>query len=183
LADEIGFAACLGRQNFGMAFGARPNVVAIVVLLVLAACTPSSRPDERAGTNSPVAVPTAKAVATPSPTGSGVLHWMSFAAAREPHYRLLYEGGQDIRFSELRLLREGLIVAKAAASPSADEPMRICGTRGSLASYGPLRVMLALNTPEELGAVIREPEKYRAEVLVGATWIPVALIHECDGQE
>ena len=133
--------------------------------------------------------PTAAASATTSPTPTPMastppaaltLHWMSFDTPVEPRHRLLYEGGGEVRFSDVRLLApDGSVVAQATAVASATEVMRMCGR--SL-PYGPLRATLAVPTQSILGDVIRRPDAYRVEALIAGEWKPAALVNECHGQ-
>jgi hypothetical protein len=124
----------------------------------------------------------------PTPSASApaiVLHWMSYSAHSEPHYQLLYEGGEVTPFSELRLMGpDGTIVSTGPAVPSANETMRLCGGgRSGPTAYGPIRVTLILPTQAALGDVIARPDAYRVEVRVNSTWVKVGLINECHGQE
>jgi hypothetical protein len=110
---------------------------------------------------------------------------MSLSLHSEPRYRLLYEGGSETSFTQLRLIGpDGGIVAAADAVPSADEVIRMCGGgRGASTSYGALRATVILPTQALLGDVIRRPDAYRVEVLSRGSWVPVALVNECHGQE
>jgi hypothetical protein len=128
---------------------------------------------------------------TPSPSSVLVLHWESLQLHAEPRYRLLFEGGDPGGFSELRLRgADEAVVAAGTPVSSATEVIRMCGgihgpmkTGLPWAAYGALRVTLVLRSQEQLSDVIRYPERYRVDVLVGGEWQPARLIHECDGQE
>ncbi len=111
------------------------------------------------------------------------LHWMSLSLHNEPRYRLLYEGGKEAAFTQLRLIGpDGRIVATADGVRSADEVIRLCGRNGP-GNYGPVRATLILATQDLLSDVIRRPDAYRVEVLAGGSWLRVALVNECHGQE
>ena len=102
----------------------------------------------------------------------------------EPHFRLLYEGGSEGSFTQLRLIGpDGRTVAAADAVRRADQVLLLCGGRGGQGGYGALRVTLILATQDLLSDVIQRPDTYRVEVLSAGNWTPVALINECHGQE
>lgn len=108
---------------------------------------------------------------------------MSLSLHNEPRYRLLYEGGSEGSFTQLRLIGpDGRVVAMADGVRSADEVIRLCG-RNAPASYGAVRATLILATQDLLSDVIRRPDAYRVEVISGGSWMRVALVNECHGQE
>jgi hypothetical protein len=106
---------------------------------------------------------------------------MSLQTNDEPHYRLLYEGGSDVVFTDVRVLApDGTVVVQAVAAPTANEVMRLCARP---ATYGPLRATLTVPTESVFGDVIRRPDAYRAEARVAREWKPAALVNECHGQQ
>jgi hypothetical protein len=155
-------------------------IVALTFVVSMLSCSAETGPATslRAAasiTMNPTSVPT-----TPSTPAGSTLHWMSFQTNVEPNYRLLYEGGSDVRFTDVRLLApDGTVVGQAVAVPTANEVMRICG---SPATYGPLRATLAVPTQSGLGDVIRRPDAYRVEARIAGEWKPAALVNDCHGQ-
>ena len=121
-------------------------------------------------------IPTASA---PSP--AFVLHWMSFSTNDEPHHRLLFEGGSDVAFTDVRLLApDGAVVAEGPALPTARELIRMCGRP---IAFGPLRATWAVPTQPAFNDVIRRPEAYRVEARVAGHWIAAAVVNECHLQQ
>jgi hypothetical protein len=169
----------------------RSVALAIVLVLALACGNPprgTGADGEPTSKLSPAPTATAAESRVLNPTtapASGVeLHWMSLSGHSEPHYRLLYEGGEGRPFTELRLVQaDGTVVAAGLAGPSASEPIRLCGRGGTSSNYGPLRVTLALQTQEQLSDLIRHPESYAVDVLVNGSWIRSGLVNECHAQE
>jgi hypothetical protein len=107
---------------------------------------------------------------------------MSLSLHSEPHYRLLYEGGKEASFTQLRLIGpDGRSVTTAASVPSAGESLVLRGREA--ATYGPLRSTLILPSQDVLHDVIQRPDSYPVEALVGGSWLRVALVNECHGQE
>lgn len=153
----------------------------LVAVWLSAACTvPRTLPTP---STLPNATSAASAVTATASTARLTLHWMSLSLHSEPRYRVLYEGGSDASFTELRMVGpDGRIVATAASVPSADESLRLCG-RDAPATYGPVRATLILPTQDVLHDVIQRPEAYPVEALVGGSWLRVALVNECHGQE
>jgi hypothetical protein len=153
-----------------------------VLLLNLRAPSPAASPTPIAApstTATPSASPTPTATPTPSP--ALMLHWMSFEANDEPHHRLVYEGGTDAAFTDVRLLApDGTVVAQAAAVPTASEAMRMCARP---VPFGPTRATLALPTAELLSDVIRRPEAYRVEARIAGEWKVAAAVNECHMQQ
>jgi hypothetical protein len=149
-----------------------------LVLLNLRAPSPAASPTP---TPAPSTTATASASPTPTPSPGLTLHWMSFEANDEPHHRLVYEGGSDVLFTDVRLLApDGTVVAQAGAVPTASEAMRMCARP---APFGPIRATLALPTAELLSDVIRRPEAYRVEVRIAGEWKVAAAVNECHMQQ
>ena len=154
--------------------------VVLVAVLVSAACamprtasTPSTSPD---------ATPTRSAATATASIAPLTLHWMSWSAHGEPHYRLLYEGGKEASFTQVRLTGpDGRIVAAARSAPSADDPVGMCARAPG--SYGPLRTTLILPSQDVLHDVIQRPDAYPVEALVGGSWLRAALVNDCHAQE
>lgn len=166
--------------DFNMWFVVRFAVTTTLLLSLLSCSFEQGRV-----TTPPSAIPSATTSPTPTPTPSTAaaaltLHWMSFETPIEPRYRLLYEGGGDVGFTEVRLLApDGSVVAQATAVPTATEVMRMCGR--SLI-YGPLRATLAVPTQSVLADVIRRPDAYRVEARIAGEWKAAGLVNECHGQ-
>jgi hypothetical protein len=136
----------------------------------------------------PTPIPTASTSASPSPSSTAspnpapalTLHGMSFGAHTEPRYRLIYEGGSDVAFTDVRLLApDGVVVAQAAAVATRGEVMGICAHP---VSFGPTRATLAL-TRELFNDVISRPDAYRVEARVAGEWKAAAAVVECHAME
>lgn len=157
-------------------------LIGVLALVVAVACAPntSTVPTSPSPfTALATASPTPRASSTPSPALT--LHWISFEANDEPHHRLLYEGGTDVAFTDVRLLApDGTVVAQAAAVPTASEAIRMCARP---VPFGPVRATLALPTAELLSDVIRRPEAYRVEARVAGEWKVAAAVNECHMQQ
>jgi hypothetical protein len=152
----------------------------LVAVLVSSACaaprtvsTPSISPD---------ATPARSAATANASSAPLTLHWMSFSAHSEPRYRLLYEGGKEASFTQLRLIGpDGRIVAAAASVASADDSLGMCARAPR--TYGPIRTTLILASQDVLHDVIQRPDAYPVEVLVNGSWLRVGLVNECHAQE
>jgi hypothetical protein len=128
----------------------------------------------------------AAAPAQPTPsTGDVELLYASYQMNAEPHYRLIFEGGNDVlRPSEVRItMPSGLTVASAPTVlvPSDSEPMLLCGpTKTSDARrYGPLRATLAVPDHQLFKDFIREPGAFRVEAKVADAWRSTRLTLLC----
>jgi hypothetical protein len=153
---------------------------AALVVLNLRGAGPAATPTPNT-TASTSASPSPSSTASPNPAPALTLHWMSFGAHTEPRYRLIYEGGSDVPFTEVRLLgRDGTVVAQAVAVPVAGEVMRMCSLAGP---FGPTRATLALPTRELFNDVISRPDAYRVEARVAGEWRAAAAVVECHAME
>ena len=154
--------------------GSRPAVAGVLLLLLLSACASSGS----------IAAVTSSASPSARPL---VIHWMSFQHHAEPRYQLLYEGGSVGEFTQLRLIgSDGAAIASGLATPTADAVLQMCtGSKSGQPPppFGAIRVTLSLASQVQFGAVLRDPDRYRVEVLAHETWTLVTLVHNCDAQE
>jgi hypothetical protein len=122
-------------------------------------------------------------------TGEVELFYASYQMHAEPHYRLIFEGGNDVlRPSEVRIMMpSGVTIASAPTVPvpSDPEPMLLCGpTKTSDARlYGPLRATLAMRDPQVFKDFIREPSAFRVEAKVADAWRSTRLSLLCHASE
>lgn len=130
------------------------------------------------------------ATAPQSPsTGDVELFYASYQMNAEPHYRLIFEGGNDVvRPSEVRIVMPpGATVASALTVPvpSGSEPMLLCGpTKASDARlYGPLRATLAMPDQQLFKDFIREPGAFRVDRHASATLASTRLTLLCHASQ
>jgi hypothetical protein len=165
----------LVRVGATLAVAALLALGAALVVLNLRGAGPAATPTPIT-TASTSASPSPSSTASPNPAPALTLHWMSFGAHTEPRYRLIYEGGSDVAFTEVRLLGpDGTVVAQAVAVPVASEVMRLCSLAGP---FGPTRATLA-STRELFNDVISRPDAYRVEARVAGEWKAAAVVVEC----
>jgi hypothetical protein len=125
-----------------------------------------------------------------SPSSGDVeLFYASYQMHAEPHYRLIFEGGNDVvRPSEVRIaMPSGATVASAftVPVPSPSEPMLLCGPTKSSDPrlYGPLRATLAVPHQQVFQDFIREPGAFRVEAKVADAWRATRLTLLCHAIE